>query len=173
MGFFLFSNLGDMRKVFLGALVVLALFGASGASASGSAVTVTGPTGQKFSAAKTVSVQDGTKVAVTGKGYNTKVGIYVTYCVIPPRGVRPSECGPFDMSGQNNASVWVSSNPPLYAALLVTPFSKGGSFKLSIKVTRMIGNFDCKRVRCALTTRADHTNGSYRKADVFIPITIK
>jgi hypothetical protein len=173
VGFFLFSNLGVMRKVFLGALVVLSLFAASTASAAGSAVTVTGPTGQKFSAAQTRLVPDGTKVAVTGKGYNTKVGIYVTYCVIPAKGVRPSDCGPFDISGQNNASVWVSSNPPAYAALLVKPFAKGGSFKLSIKVTRMIGKFDCKKVRCALTTRADHTNGSYRKADVFIPITIK
>ena len=161
-----------MRKVFA-LLLVLSLFGAAPASAAGSAVTVTGPTGQKFYAAQTVAVPDGTKVLVTGKGYNTKVGIYVTYCVVPPRGQKPTECGPFDVTGKNNASVWVSSNPPLYAALLVTPFTKGGSFKLSIPVTRKIGNFDCKKVRCALTTRADHTNGSYRKADVFIPVTIK
>ena len=154
-------------------LVVLGLLGSSSAFASTSAVTVTGPTGQRFYAAQTRSVVSGTKVLVTGKGYNTKVGIYVTYCVIPSKGQKPSECGPFDVTGQNNASVWVSSNPPIYAALLVTPFGKGGSFRLSIPVTRMIGNFDCKRVRCALTTRADHTNGSYRKADVFIPITIK
>mgnify|MGYP002126980980 FL=1 len=162
-----------MRKVLATLSLVLAIFAGSPALAANSAATVTGPTGQKFSADKTLNVADGTKVLVTGKGYNTKVGIYVTYCVIPPKGQKPTECGPFDVSGQNNASVWVSSNPPVFAALLVKPFGKGGTFKLKIPVTRMIGDFDCKKVRCALTTRADHTNGSYRKADVFIPVTIK
>lgn len=162
-----------MRKVLASLSLASVLFASAPALASGTSTTVTGPTGQKFWAANTQQIVDGTKVLVTGKGYNTKVGIYVTYCVIPKKGVRPSDCGPFDITGKNNASVWVSSNPPVYAALLVKPFGKGGTFKLKIPVTRMIGNFDCKKVRCALTTRADHTNGSLRKADVFIPITIK
>lgn len=173
MGFFLFPNLGFVKKFF--GLVVLALMLVSSgdfATASNS-VTVRGPKGQTFTAAQTRGLVDGQKVLVTGKGYNTKVGIYVTYCVLPKPGVRPTECGPFDVTGQNNASVWVSSNPPIYAALLVTPFGKGGTFKLRIKATRMIGKFDCKKVRCGFVTRADHTNGSYRNADVFIPVTIK
>ena len=162
-----------MRKLFALALSVGLLVTGSAVYAADSSKVVTGPTGQKFWASKTRDIVDGTKVLVTGRGYNTKLGIYVTYCVIPPVGQKPSECGPFDVTGKNNSSVWVSSNPPLYAALLVTPFGKGGTFKLSIPVTRMIGNSDCKKVRCALVTRADHTNGGNRKADVFIPVTIK
>lgn len=116
---------------------------------------------------------DGQEVTVKGRGYSTKVGIYVTFCVIPAKGQVPSACGPFDITGQSNDSVWVSSNPPVYAALLVKPFSKKGSFQVKIRVHRMIGNFDCKVVKCAILTRADHTKTSYRKADVFIPATFK
>ena len=160
-----------MRKVLTCLVLGLLVLMSSPALASGTSVV--GPTGQIFWAEQTKSIVSGTKVLVTGKGYNTKVGIYVTYCVIPPKGQKPTECGPFDVTGQNNASVWVSSNPPVFAALLVKPYGKGGTFKLKIPVTRMIGDADCKKVRCALVTRADHTNGSYRKADVFIPVTIK
>jgi hypothetical protein len=116
---------------------------------------------------------DGQKVTLTGKGYNTRVGIYVTYCVIPPKGQRPEQCGPFDITGQNNASFWISSNPPLYAAALVKPFGKGGTFKVSMAATRKIGDADCAIVRCAFTTRADHTRSDNRTADVFIPVKFK
>jgi hypothetical protein len=162
-----------MKKIL--SLLLLVVFALSGpnALAAGSSATVTGPSGQKLWASKTKAVSDGTKVSVRGRGYNTKHGIYVTYCVVPAKGKKPTECGPFDITGQNNSAVWLSSNPPLYAALIVSPFSSEGSFKVSINVTRKIGDFDCKKVRCAITTRADHTNASYRKADVFIPITIK
>ena len=166
-------NFGFVKKV-IGLFVLISLLISSGDFAlASSSATARGPKGQTFTAAQTLGLADGQKVLVTGKGYNTKVGIYVTFCVLPKVGVRPSECGPFDVTGKNNASVWVSSNPPIYAALLVTPFGKGGSFKLRIKANRMIGSFDCKKVRCGFVTRADHTNGSYRKADVFIPVTFK
>ena len=169
----LFSNFGFVKKFFGFFVLVLLLISSGDFASASSAVSVSGPKGQTFTAAVTRGLVDGQKVLLTGKGYNTKVGIYVTYCVLPKPGVRPSECGPFDITGKNNESVWVSSNPPVYAALLVTPFGKGGTFKLRIKATRMIGDFDCKKVRCGFVTRADHTNGSYRKADVFIPVTIK
>lgn len=132
-----------------------------------------GPNGQILSVKMAGKVEDGTQVLVKGKNFSTKLGIYVTYCVIPPKGQRPDLCGPFDITGQNNASTWVSSNPPIYAKLLVKPFGKGGSFSVPITVTRMIGDQDCARVRCAITTRADHINGSDRSADVFIPVTFK
>ena len=171
MGFFLFHNFVVMKKVFAGLLLGLLVFASSPAAAAG--VSVNGPSGQKLWAEKTKSIVSGTKVLVKGKGYSTKVGIYVTYCVIPAKGKKPTHCGPFDLTGQNNSSVWVSSNAPLYAALLVKPFGKGGTFKHEITVTRKIGDFDCKKVRCAIVTRADHTNASHRKADVYIPVTIK
>lgn len=154
-----------MKKVI--ALVLLL------SSISVPAFAASGPKGQHLFASATRNLSDGQQITVSGKGYSKKVGIYVTFCVIPPKGTRPSECGPFDMSGVNNNSVWISSNPPIYAALLVKPFGKGGSFSISMKVTRFIGKYDCKVVRCAVVTRADHTRPDYRLADVFIPVTFK
>ena len=142
-------------------------------TATSKVVTAKGPKGQILSVTGPTNFADGDKVIVTGKNYDMKLGIYVTYCVIPQKGARPDLCGPFDITGQNNASTWVSSNPPLYAKLLVKPFGKGGTFKLPVTITRMIGDQDCQVVKCAITTRADHTNGSDRSADVFIPVTVR
>lgn len=136
-------------------------------------VTATGPTGQRLTVWQGNLVTAETYVTVTGKGYSKQHGIYVTYCVIPPKGAKPELCGPFDITGKNNASVWVSSNPPLYAAWMVHGFGDGGTFKEHIKVTAKIGDYDCRVVRCAITTRADHTQSDYRKADVFVPVKIR
>lgn len=134
-------------------------------------VKAKGAKGQVLSATASKNLIDGQTVTVKGSGYSKKVGIYVTYCVIPPKGERPDLCGPFDITGQNNASTWVSSNPPLYAAALVKPFGKGGTFRVQLKLTKMIGDQDCSVVRCAITTRADHTRSADRSADAFIPVT--
>lgn len=143
------------------------------AQAADSSVTKTGAKGQVLRASKVTNLVDGEKVTVSGTNYNTNLGIYVTFCVIPKPGKRPELCGPFDVTGANNQSIWISSNPPLYAAFLVTPFSKTGSFKVSIPVHTKIGDYDCKVVRCAILTRADHTNSDNRTADVIIPVTFK
>jgi len=153
--------------------ISLLLLAGSQTALAASGATARGPRGQTLTVAQTTSIVSGTKVTVTGKGYDPKVGIYVTYCVIPKRGQRPELCGPFDVTGQNNQSIWISSNPPIYAALLVTPFKKGGSFKVTIPVQRMIGDKDCTVVRCAVLTRADHTRTDYRMADVIVPVTLK
>jgi hypothetical protein len=146
--------------------------------------SATGTVGQVLKVDASKNVDDMQKLTVTGRGYDLKVGIYVTFCVIPPKGKRPELCGPFDVTGQNNQAVWVSSNPPIYAIPLVKPFDKvtstvkgkkisTGSFKVQVPATRMIGTYDCKVVKCAILTRADHTRSDYRKADVIIPVTFK
>jgi hypothetical protein len=146
--------------------------------------SATGTVGQMLKVDASKNVDDMQKLTVTGRGYDLKVGIYVTFCVIPPKGKRPELCGPFDVTGQNNQAVWVSSNPPIYALPLVKPFDKvtstvkgkkisTGSFKVQVPATRMIGTYDCKVVKCAILTRADHTRSDYRKADVIIPVTFK
>ena len=143
-----------------------------------------GPAGQTLSVDAATNLADGQKLTVTGKGYDLKVGIYVTFCVIPPKGKRPELCGPFDITGKNNQAVWVSSNPPIYAIPLVKPFTENaskikgktkstGSFTVQVPATQKIGSYDCKVVKCAILTRADHTRSDYRKADVIIPVTFK
>jgi hypothetical protein len=141
------------------------------AGAADSSVMKAGPKGQILKVSKAKSLVDGERVTVSGNKYNMKIGIYVTLCVIPKPGKRPEICGPYDVTGANNQSVWVSSNPPIYAAFLVTPFSAGGSFRVSIPVHNKIGDYDCRLVRCAVLTRADHTNSDIRSADVIIPVT--
>ena len=175
---------------------MLCLFGATASTAANAATfalaataatssnTAKGVQGQVLTVDAATAVSDGQMLTVTGKGYDPKVGIYVTFCVIPPKGKRPELCGPFDVTGKNNQAVWVSSNPPVYALLLVKPFDitiktvKGkktstGSFKVQVPATQTIGNYDCKVVKCAILTRADHTRSDYRKADVIIPVTFK
>ena len=163
--------------------VALVAFGAllagvsSPASAASSKTTsAKGPSGQTLTASiskGTLPLGQSSTVSISGRGYNTKVGIYVTFCVIPPKGQKPELCGPFDITGQNNQSVWISSNPPLYGAALVKPFGKGGTFKVTMPIDSKIGDLDCTVLKCAIFTRADHTNSDYRKADVAIPVTFK
>ena len=143
-----------------------------GASQS-SAVTAKGSKGQTLKVSATKNLVDGASVTAVGKGYDTKTGIYLTYCVVPKKGKRPEICGPFDVTGQSNDSFWISNNPPIYAALFVDRFGPKGTFKLKIKVKRFIDDKDCKKLKCAVLTRADHTASSNRSADVIVPITIK
>lgn len=151
------------------------------AAASNSAI---GPTGQVLTVDAFNGLEDGQLITVSGRGYDLKIGIYATLCVAPKRGKKPEKCGHFDVTGQNNQAVWISSNPPFYAALLVKNFDKvnktvrgkkisTGSFTVEIPVSKMIGDNDCSVVKCAIVTRADHTRSDYRKADVVIPVTFK
>jgi hypothetical protein len=160
--------------------------GRAATSAPAPTNTATGPIGQVLKVDASRNVSDNQMLTVSGSGYDLNTGIYVTFCVIPPKGHRPELCGPFDITGQHNQAVWVSSNPPLYAITLVKPFTQvtktvkingkltkktTGSFTVEVPATRMIGTNDCKVVKCAILTRADHTRSDYRKADVIIPVT--
>ncbi|BBH65250.1 hypothetical protein ACTI_19350 [Actinoplanes sp. OR16] len=113
----------------------------------------------------------GETVTVTGRGYDVEKGIYVAFCLDNGAGVLPSPCGGgADMTGGSGASVWISSNPPSYAEGLTTPYGKGGSFKVTLKVSQMIGDIDCAVRGCAIVTRNDHTRTDDRSQDVRIPV---
>ncbi len=165
-----------MKKVFL-ALVLCLSLATSGASAaisgSSSQATGTGSKGQKLTVSQTKGLENGSTVKVTGSNYDMKLGIYVTFCVMPKKGKKPELCGAYNMFGGNTQAFWISSNPPFYAAALVTPFNKGGKFSVNLLLTKTTAykGADCTKVQCAVLTRADHTNGSNRTADVFVPIT--
>ena len=158
-----------------GSLIATGSFSVGVASAASTAVSVKGPKGQTLTASvsQNLDPSKATKVTLTGKGYNTRVGIYATFCVVPEKGLKPEHCGGFDITGRNTQAHWISSKPPFYAQLVTKPFGKGGTFKVVIPVSQMIGEYDCKVVRCALTTRADHTRGDFRDADVFVPVTFQ
>ena len=140
---------------------------------SAHAVIRKGPQGQTISV-KSTTVKDGSIVTVTGNHFDETVGIYLAFCVIPAQGKAPTPCGGgVNKAGLGEASFWISSNPPPYAIGLTEEFLPGGRFTHKVKVSKKIGKFDCTKVRCAITVRADHLRSSDRSSDLFIPIIIK
>jgi iron complex transport system substrate-binding protein len=141
------------------------------AAAQGSAK---GTNGQTLSVSRTGGLDPaGEAVTVSGAGYDIAKGIYVSFCVLPPPGQKPTPCGGgIDLAGSSGGTVWVTSDPPAYAKGLTTPFGPGGTFEVGITVEAAIADgFDCRVIACAVVTRADHTRGDDRSADVFVPVS--
>lgn len=114
----------------------------------------------------------GATVRVTGAGFDVAKGIYVAFCVDRGPGVRPTPCGGgADTTGTGSGSKWISSDPPQYGRDLATPYGPGGSFTVELSVSARIGEFDCRKVRCAVVTRADHTRPEDRSQDSRVPVT--
>lgn len=138
-----------------------------------SAASVKGSQGQVLSVSKT-TVKSGATVTVNGNYFDETVGIYLAFCVVPPKGKVPTPCGGgINKTGTGDASFWISSNPPPYAMGLTEEFLPGGRFTHKVKISKKIGNFDCTKVKCAITVRADHLRSNDRSSDLFIPITVK
>lgn len=136
-------------------------------------VTSTGSNGASISIAKSTFTKNA-KVIVTGKGFDETVGIYLAYCVIPKNGGAPTPCGGgVNKSGTGEASYWISSNPPPYGIGLAIPFAPGGRFTEKVTISRTIGKYDCRKVKCAIAVRSDHLHEGDRSHDIFIPITFK
>lgn len=138
-----------------------------------SAASIKGSQGQLLTVSKT-TVKSGSIVTVNGNYFDETVGIYLAFCVIPPKGKAPTPCGGgINKAGLGEASFWISSNPPPYAAGLTEGFLPGGRFTQKVKISKKIGKFDCTKVKCAITVRADHLRSNDRSSDLFIPITVK
>jgi hypothetical protein len=161
-----------MRKAFT-ALIVTLLTCVIVTPSSAVSNEVKGLTGQTLTASAT-SVKSGAVITVRGKYFDETVGIYVGFCVIPKAGKSPTPCGGgINKAGVGDASLWISSNPPPYGIGLAEEFLPGGRFIKKLTISKMIGKFDCKKVKCAITVRADHLRSEDRSFDLFIPITIK
>ncbi len=138
-----------------------------------SAASLKGSQGHVLSVSKT-TVKAGSTVTVRGNFFDETVGIYLAFCVVPAKGKAPTPCGGgVNKAGLSEASFWISSNPPPYAIGLTEEFLPGGRFTQKVKISKRIGKFDCTKVKCAITVRADHLRGNDRSSDLFIPITIK
>ena len=122
----------------------------------------------------TVDKNGQAQLVITGKGFDETVGIYLAYCLMPKSGAAPTPCGGgVNKSGIGDASFWISSNAPPYAANLAEPFRAGGRFTKSVGVSEKIGKIDCRKSKCALTVRSDHLREGDRSRDLFIPVTFK
>lgn len=154
-------------------LVLAIALGLATPAVADAAVTSKGSNGATISITQS-SFTKSTKVIVTGKGFDETVGIYLAYCVIPNNGGAPTPCGGgVNKSGTGDASYWISSNPPPYGVGLAIPFSPGGRFSEKVAISRTIGKFDCRKVKCAIAVRSDHLHEGDRSHDIFIPIKIK
>ena len=138
---------------------------ASGRGASGQILTVT----------PARAVVDGQTLTVVGKKYNRDVGIYVAFCEMPKPNTKPEHCyGGINIKGSSKGSIWITSHKPWFVpSSAVKKFTKLGSFQVKVTVARMIDETDCKVTKCAVVTRADHTDSENRSADVIVPITFK
>ena len=160
-------------KRFVIALIVMGLSVALITDADAAAKTVKGRAGQSLTAAITTA-KSGAMVTVTGNHFDETVGIYLGFCVVPKTGAPPTPCGGgVNKAGTGAASFWISSNPPPYGVGLAEGYLPGGRFTKKLKISKMIGKFDCRKVKCAITVRADHLRSDDRSFDLFIPIAIR
>lgn len=140
-------------------------------AADSPSVSAPGKSAPRLTLSATTGFSDGTRVTVKGTGFDTTKGIYIAFCVKPSPGEPPGPCGGgADTDGDSAASEWISSNPPPYGKQLATPYGTGGSFSVTIRVSKAIGAVDCAVRQCVIASRADHTRASDRSQDVLIPI---
>ncbi|PYG00981.1 hypothetical protein SAMN05216184_102140 [Georgenia satyanarayanai] len=158
-----------------------ALVGALFVAAPAAAGTASGPDGQQVTVQPSSGLDpSGQQVSVSGSGFDTSKGIYVALCVDNGAGQQPGPClGGVDMEGAGGASAWISSNPPAYGEGLAQPFTGSGgrgSFSVTLSVSAADSFTDCLDPAvapngCVIGTRADHTRGGDRSADVRVPVT--
>lgn len=135
--------------------------------------SIQGTGGQELSVSRT-EITPNSRVVVTGKGFDPKVGIYLAFCQVPEYAKLPTPCGGgVNSSGKSKSSIWISNNAPAYGKGLAVKFGKNGSFRQTLRLSPMINDVDCRKVQCAITVRADHTRGDNRNYDLFIPIKFK
>jgi len=138
-----------------------------------SATTLMGPQGQSLKVS-TANPKAGSLVTVNGSNFDESIGLYLAFCVVPKTGALPTPCGGgVNKEGIGESSIWISSNPPAYAEGLTKKFLPNGSFSEQVLISKKIGKFDCTKVKCAITVRADHLRGQDRSSDLFLPIKIK
>jgi len=142
-------------------------------SPAANAVVLKGAQRQLLTVSATTA-KSGSLVTVSGSRFDETVGIYLAFCVVPKKGDAPTPCGGgINKAGIGESSFWISSNPPPYAIGLTDEFLPGGRFTHKVMVSKKIGKFDCTKVKCAITVRADHLRGNDRSYDMFIPVKIK
>lgn len=163
-----------MRKTTIAFVACASLLLTFPAHASAVVRSAKGVDGQTVNVDKSSRLTSGTKVSVTGTGFNTSHGIYVAFCQLPARGLRPENCyGGINLDGKGAGSVWITNKVPFATMKLAKKWGKNGSFSVQVEVVRFIGTTDCKRVKCGIVTRADHFEPDYRRADVLVPLTFK
>ncbi|MFE5887923.1 hypothetical protein [Streptomyces sp. NPDC056468] len=159
------------------AALTLGLAGSASAATSTRTVTDGGTTYNLSLTAPGTAAAAGQVITVSGSGYNTGQGVYVSLCVVDgAQGAnKPTPClGGQDESGTTGASHWVNNT---FGGMFAnsSKFGTGGTFSVQIfvKATLDDGSVCGEDVECAVVTRADHFDSADRKYDVHVPITFQ
>ncbi|MGW6733820.1 hypothetical protein [Streptomyces sp. NPDC055013] len=159
------------------AALTLGLAGSASAATSTRTVTDGGTTYNLSLTAPGTAAAAGQVITVSGSGYNTGQGVYVSLCVVDgAQGAnKPTPClGGQDESGSTGASHWVNNT---FGGMFAnsSKFGAGGTFSVQIfvKATLDDGSVCGEDVECAVVTRADHFDSADRKYDVHVPITFQ
>ena len=127
----------------------------------------------------------GEVLVVSGSGFDSGIGIYVSICQVPTTpGEKPAPClggipeGAMegDAAGSDEAdpqsSYWITDDWAWRAfASQGYDDPDAGSFEVRLLVPDAVQDgLDCTAVTCAVTTRADHTAAADRVQDILLPV---
>lgn len=162
-----------MRRVLLAVVCVALIATGARADAADERTATDGKRSLAVSKVRDLN-PDGEVIEVRGSGYDERKGIYVAFCLLPPKGEKPSPCaGGEDREGASGSSVWISGRVA-DQSLGAKPYGDNGSFTLKLFATAAINaDVDCRVKRCAVVTRNDHFATDDRSQDLFVPVTFR
>ena len=153
---------------------MVVLFSLAASSAQAAVTSVKASDGAVLQLSKASAIKSGDLLTITGTHFDETIGIYVAMCKVVPKTELPTPCGGgMDKTGASKSSIWISSNAPSYGTGLARPYQAGGRFRVSIKVSPLIGKMDCRKMACAIYVRADHLRTDDRTRDMYIPLAFK
>jgi hypothetical protein len=125
----------------------------------------------------------GQVLIVSGSGYDSRIGIYVSICMIPespeekpgpclgglPEGAIEGEAAGIETA---ISSAWITDDWAWRAfATQSYDDASTGSFTVRLLVPPAVQeNLNCEQSSCAIATRADHTAGADRVQDMLLPV---
>ena len=127
------------------------------------------------------SLTPGESLTIDGSGFDAGIGIYVAVCAIPESAAeKPGPClGGIPKGAESGtadtsrlASAWVT-NDWAWRNFATHTYSDAtaGTFSVTLTVPEPTGDgLDCREVRCAIATRADHTASGDRVQDMLLPV---
>lgn len=105
--------------------------------------------------------QDNPVVTFKVKGLPKTHGIYITQCMAPEKGKRPTKCDPSQAT-----KLWISNVKADQAM-----GAKSGGSKLTMSVDPYFANGDCIHTECVFFVTNDHNASADRSEDQLIPFS--
>lgn len=109
----------------------------------------------------------GTTVAVSGRGFDERAGVYVSLCAAATDATdAPGPC-----AAGSGRSTWISSTAPEATADLAVGWGPGGTFEAELELAAVIdADHDCREVACAVVVRFDDQRPDDRTGDLALPV---